>query len=120
MIPNMIYSSMPYEVVVLKPAGEFIGQLPVKLRAKALRTIDLLADFGLFLSMPHNRKLAGYELWELRVKQGSDICRLFYFHHRETVYVLTSGYVKKADRTSRREIDRAMQLKRQFLSEDTP
>jgi phage-related protein len=111
---------MLYEVVVLEAARELIAELPVKLRAKALRTIDLLVDFGPFLSMPHSRKLTGHELWELRVKQGSDICRLFYFHHRETVYVVTSGYVKKADRTSRGEIDRAMQLKRQFLSEDTP
>lgn len=115
----MIYWFMRYEVVVLETAGELIGQLPAKLRAKALRSIDLLAEFGPFLSMPHSRKLAGHELWELRVKQGSDICRLFHFHHRETVYVLTSGYVKKADRTSRREIDHAMRLKRRFLSEDT-
>jgi hypothetical protein len=41
---------MRYEVIVLEPAGELIAQLPTKLRAKALRTIDLLADFGPFLS----------------------------------------------------------------------
>lgn len=97
---------MRCEVVVLETAGEFIGRLPARFRAKALWPIDLLAEFGPFLSMPHSRKPAGHELWELRIKQGSDVCRLFDFHHRETVYVLMSGYVKKADQTSRREIDR--------------
>ena len=109
---------MAYEVILLDSAQEFIVGLPNKLRAKTLRTIDLLEDFGPFLSMPHNRKLAGHDLWELRVKQGNDICRLSYFYHRDAVFVVTSGYVKKTNRTSRREIDRAERLKSKFLSEE--
>ncbi|MFP4387972.1 MAG: type II toxin-antitoxin system RelE/ParE family toxin, partial [Desulfococcaceae bacterium] len=56
---------MAYEVVLLDSAQEFIVGLPNKLKAKTLRTIDLLEDFGPFLSMPHNRKLPGHDLWEL-------------------------------------------------------
>ena len=37
-----------------------------------------------------------------------------YFHKGQRVYVVTSGYVKKAHRTSRSEIDRAMRLRRQY------
>ena len=36
------------------------------------------------------------------------------FHKGQRVYVVTSGYLKKAHRTSRSEIDRAMRLKRQY------
>ena len=109
---------MRYEVLLLEPAQMFIAELSVKLKAKTVRTIDLLADFGPLLSMPHSRKLTGHDLWELRVKQGSDICRLFYFYHQDSIYVVTSGYLKKTDRTSRREIDRAQRVKEQFLSEE--
>ena len=108
---------MEYEVVLLEPAIGFIVRLQPKFRAKALRTIDLLAEFGGHLSMPHCRKLSGYDMWELRVRFASDICRLFYFFHQERVYIVTSGYIKKSNHTSVTEIQRAVKLKNQFISE---
>ena len=93
---------------------DFIGGLGVKMRAKALRTIELLRHFGPQLPMPHCRKIGQHDLWELRVKYAGDICRLFYFHHQQTVYVLTSGYIKKSQKTSRTEIDRALRIKDEF------
>lgn len=109
---------MPCEVTLLDPARRFIVGLDAKLKAKTLRTIDLLAEFGSRLSMPYARKLAGYDLWELRVRHGSDICRLFYFHQGHEIYVVTSGYVKKADRTSTAQIGRAERLRKQFVAEE--
>jgi len=67
--------------------------------------------------MPHSRKLVGTDLSELRVRLGSNICRLFYFYEGERVYVVTSGYTKKANKTDRREIDRARRIKEQYLKE---
>ena len=68
--------------------------------------------------MPHVRKLSGHEIWEIRVGQGSDICRLFYFYHAQMGYIITSGYLKKTGRTSTREIEKADQLRIQFLKEE--
>jgi phage-related protein len=65
--------------------------------------------------MPHAKKLSGYPLWELRVKQGSSIVRLFYFAMDGTTYVVTSGFAKKSDRTNQSEIERAMRLRAAFL-----
>lgn len=107
---------MQYKVVVLEPAQQFVAGLNEKLKAKALRAIDLLQDFGPYLAMPHARKLSRHDIWELRVKQGSDICRLFYFHHAGVAYVVTSGYVKKSDKTSPTEIEKAERLRKQVLS----
>jgi phage-related protein len=109
---------MPHEVLLLEAARDFIAQLEPKLRAKALRAIDLLAYFGPQLPMPHAKKLTGHELWELRVGQGGQICRLFYFRDRGRIYVVTSGFIKKSDKTSRREIERALRLKAGYLGED--
>ena len=107
---------MSYEVIVLEPAAEFLRQTEPKLRAKAFRSMSLLQKFGPRLPRPHALRLTDYELYELRVRQSSNICRLFYFVHQGSVFVVTSGYLKKADRTDRREIERALRLKAQFVS----
>ncbi|MDE0225759.1 MAG: type II toxin-antitoxin system RelE/ParE family toxin [Gammaproteobacteria bacterium] len=109
---------MRCEVFLLDPAREFIAGLDIKLKAKTLRTIDLLAEFGWRLSMPYSRKLTGHDLWELRVRHGSDICRLFYFRHGKRIYVVTSGFVKKTDRTSVAEIRRAERLRQEYRAEE--
>jgi len=63
--------------------------------------------------MPHGKALKGAEgLRELRIKFASDIVRLFYFHHGRRVYVITSGFVKKAGKTDTRELRRAIRLMR--------
>ena len=114
----MVYSGMQFEVLLLDEARQFITKLPAKLKAKALRTIELLEQFGPELPMPHSRKLAGVDIWELRVRLANDICRLFYFHLQKQIYIVTSGYVKKTDRTSRSEIEKAVRLKREYLAEE--
>ena len=106
---------MQYEVVLLEPATDFLRNIEGKLQAKAFRAIELLGHFGPQLLMPHSKKLSGYELWELRVRQAGTIFRLFYFHDRHRIFVVTSGYIKKSDRTNSEEIKRALRLKMEYL-----
>ncbi|NLF19047.1 MAG: type II toxin-antitoxin system RelE/ParE family toxin [Lentisphaerae bacterium] len=109
-----------YEVRLLEDAVDFLRGLPLKLRAKAFRAIELLCDLGPELPMPHARALKGADgLRELRVKLASDIVRLFYFHHKGRIYIVTSGFVKKTDKTDPRELGRAIRLMRDFR-DDTP
>lgn len=109
---------MNFEVKVLPPAHEFIRSLNPKMRAKVYRGIDLLKLFGFRLAEPHAKTLKSAEgLKELRVKVATDICRLFYFHHKEKLYVCTSGYTKKTDKTDEQEIQRALRIRNDFLKE---
>jgi phage-related protein len=39
---------------------------------------------------------------------------------KEKVYVVTSGYVKKKDKTDKEEIDRALRLMAEILKEKVP
>jgi phage-related protein len=108
-----------YEVRLFEGASDFIVNLPPKLQAKALRAIDLLTKFGHTLSEPHSKFLSGVDgIKELRVKQGSDICRLFYFHFEDKVYVITSGYIKKEQKTKKSEIDKAVKRMKQYVEEN--
>lgn len=115
----MVCFDMQYEVVLLEPATDFLRNLEGKLQAKAFRSIELLGHFGTQLIMPHSKKLSGYDLWELRVRHAGMICRLFYFHDRDRIFVVTSGYVKKSDRTNPKEIKRALRLKMEHLGGTT-
>ena len=108
---------MPFEVILLGNAMDFIRSLEPKLQAKALARLSCY-DTCPQLPMPHSRKLSGYNLWELRTRQSTNICRLFYFHHRETTYVVTSGYLKKSDKTKVEEIQKAMRIREDSLEQE--
>jgi phage-related protein len=106
---------MSYEVIPLKPALDFVGGLNKKMRAKVYKAYKLLKAFGYMLREPHSKKLKGEDnLYELRVKQGSNIVRLPYYFQGNKTYIVTSGYFKKDEKTNRREIERAKRLKEEF------
>ncbi len=110
---------MVYEVQILKPAEIFLRSLNIKMRAKAYRTIKLLEELGPFLSGSHSKKMQGYKsLYELRVKQGTNICRFFYFHQKDKIYIVTSGYIKKNRKTDRSQLQTAEKLMKQFMEEN--
>lgn len=72
------------------------------------------------LPEPHSKKIrggTGKELYELRVKLGRNICRLFYFYWKDKIYVITSGYMKKTDKINKREILKAVKIMK-FVKEE--
>jgi phage-related protein len=100
-----------FEAVILEEAEKFLLSLSPKMQAKIQRSINLLEEFGFDLTLPHSKKIQGAkELYELRIKLGSDICRLFYFHWKGKVFVILSGYVKKENKTNPNEIKKALKL----------
>ena len=107
---------MKYTVKILSKAKTLILSLDVKLRAKVFRTIGLLQEFGSYITEPYSKRIKQYEkLSELRVKHGSNICRLFYFHYKSNVYIVTSGYVKKEQKLSKTEIIKAIDIMNRYL-----
>ncbi len=110
---------MNYTVILLEPAYNFIRSLPPKIESKAFRAVSMLKEFGFQLSEPHSKTLVGEDgLKELRVKVGTDICRIFYFHHHDKIYVATSGYTKKTMNSDRNEIAYAQRIRQTFLEEN--
>ena len=100
------------------PVFDFIKSLPAKHQAKVYREIDLLESFGINLSFPHTSKLEGdkyKKLWELRIKSGSDISRIFYFTYINNTFILLHGFVKKSNKTPIRELDKAISYMNDYL-----
>lgn len=89
-----------------RPVKEFIDGLDPKMRAKVFGRLMLLEEHGQRLGMPFSRHLED-GIFELRTPQGSNITRVMYFFVVGERAILTHGFVKKAQRTPRREIERA-------------
>jgi len=110
---------MKFEVNLTEEVVSFITSLPIKMQAKVQRAIQLLEEFGYNLPEPHSKKIKTTKnLYQLRIKQGNNICRIFYFHYKERIYILTSGYIKKTDKTDQKQIDKALSIMNKFKEDN--
>lgn len=100
-----------------EPAKEFILSLDKKMRAKMLRTIQILSENGTDLREPYSKSL-GDGIFELRAKVGSDITRVLYFFFVGKRIVLTNGFIKKTEKTPAAEIQLAKNYRREYLSRE--
>ena len=98
------------------PVQEFLESLTLKMRAKMFREIDLLVQNGPELRMPYSRAV-GEGIFELRSKVSTDISRVFYFFFVGNRAVLTNGFVKKTQKTPRREIELAKKYRSDYLKQ---
>ena len=56
-------------------------------------------------------------LYEIRVKQGSDIFRIFCFFDEGKLIVLVTGFQKKTQKTPKTEIEKALKIKNEYEQE---
>lgn len=77
--------------------------LPSGLLARFLRYAERMEQHGPDLGMPHTRAMGG-GLYGLRLKSGEGIARVFYCTVFERRIVMLHQFVKKSDRTPRREL----------------
>lgn len=53
-------------------------------------------------------------LWEIRVKLGSNIFRIFCFFDKGNLVILLHGFQKKTQKTPKKEIEKAERLKKEY------
>ena len=64
------------------------------------------------------KHLEGTEgLFEIRVKVGNNIFRIFCFFDKGNLIILLSGFQKKTDKTPKQEIEKAERLKQRYYEE---
>lgn len=85
------------------PVFDFIQNLDAKAKSKIINIIDLLAESGIMLGLPHAKKLTGTSLWELRTL-GQDNIRIFYVAIIDKSFLLLHGFQKKKQKTDQKEI----------------
>lgn len=96
-----------------EPAKNFIKSLNPKMIAKVLKIIELLELNGLSLRLPYSEHLED-GIFEIRAKHGSDITRVLYFFVVGRKIILTNGFVKKTQKTPRKELEKAKKFRREY------
>ena len=96
------------------PIEKYLENLPIKMKAKVFRTIALLEQFGNQLREPYSKALVD-GIFELRIKQGTDIERVLYFFYAGNQVVLTNGFTKKQMKTPKAEIELAKKRKADYM-----
>ncbi len=89
-----------------QPVKEWIKSLDEKLRLKVYRSFELLEEFNLNLKAPYVKPLED-KLYELRIKDQKGIYRVIYFAHTGKEFIMLNGFVKKTQKTPKKEIELA-------------
>jgi phage-related protein len=85
-----------------------VEALPVDMRARLVRIAKLIEEMGLErVGEPHVKHLEG-PLWEMRLKGRSGISRALYVTAVGRRVVIVRVFVKKTEKTPRREIALAL------------
>ena len=91
------------------PVRDFLDAAGSTLKAKALRILLHLEEYGLQVVIPHIKKLSGTPLWEIRIL-GGDSARILFVTKVGKRILLLHAFYKKTQKTPQREI--AIALKR--------
>lgn len=100
-----------------EPVKEFLLSVDIKMRARLLKTVELLAKNGTDLRMPYSEHLVD-GIFEIRAKVGSNISRVLYFFVIGKRIVLTNGFVKKTQKTPKSEIELAKKYRNEYLNRE--
>lgn len=103
-----------FEVIYLPEAIEFLKSIATKAAEKLIFNISksqAVNDIRVF------KKLKNSNVWEFKAEYGSNEYRLFAFWDKRenTMVVCTHGILKKAQKTPKKEIEKAERIRKQYL-----
>ncbi|WP_456417659.1 type II toxin-antitoxin system RelE/ParE family toxin [Thiolapillus sp.] len=93
-------------------------RLPDGLLARYLHLTDLMGEFGSNLGMPHTKSMEG-GLFELRIKGKEGIAGVFYCTRVGKRIVMLHVFVKKAQKTPKRELQVAIRRMKEVLTHES-
>ena len=100
-----------------KPVQEFLDSLDLKMRAKMIGTIEMLKKNGNQLRAPYSKPLDD-GIMELRAIVGTNTSRVLYFFVIGQRVVLTNGFIKKTQKTPKKEIELAKKYRENYLERE--
>ena len=106
-----------FELIVLEKARDFLMSLPLAARKKIYYNLAKVQggvkDNELF------KKLENSDIWEFRTLYSGTAYRLFAFWDSEeqTVVVATHGIIKKSQKTPKKEIAKAEEIRIKYFKE---
>ena len=96
---------------------EFFLKQRDKVKDKIIWTFDLIEEIQRIPEtyLKHIEKTDG--LYEIRIQFGRDIFRIFCFFDHGQLIVLAQGFQKKTQKTPKKEIEKALKIKKEYENE---
>ena len=94
----------------------FYDKLDSKVQQKFDWTISLIERTKIVPKQYFDHMTGTDGLWEIRVKFGSNIFRVFCFFDKGNILVLLNGFQKKTQKTPKKEIKKAEKLKKKYYA----
>src|SRR5438874_12559655 len=91
-----------------EPVEEFLADLDAAVRAKIVRTLELLRTQQI-VPAKFWKKMAGSTLWEVRVEYAGNIYRILATTAKGNRIILLHGFQKKSQKTPRQDMEIAQQ-----------
>lgn len=88
-----------------------------KVQQKIIWTIELIEELQNIPKtyLKHLKDTDG--LYEVRVQVGNNIFRIFCFFDKGQLVILMNGFQKKTQKTPKKEIDKALKIKKEYEQE---
>ena len=110
---------MKWQILYYSPKLENeILNLPDGLLARYLRLTDLMLEFGSNLGLPHTKAIEN-GLFELRIKSKEGIARVFFCTKVGRKIIMLHSFVKKSQKTPKKEIKIATIRMREVIENET-
>ena len=100
-----------------EPVKDFFNSLSTDARAKVVKVINMLSDYGVLLKEPYTRQIRG-KIRELRIKDSHGAIRVLYFTCTGKRFILLHGFIKKTEKTPVREIELAEKRMKDFINRE--
>jgi len=95
---------------------EFVDSLSESACRQYFAKVDLLETFGHKLPTPHAKKIDNKEkIYELRFNDRGGAVRILYFFFDGNNIIFINAFIKKKQKTPRKEIETAISRKKSFL-----
>ena len=95
---------------------DFLIKQPVKVQDKIFKVIEVIETFERIPSH-YLKAIKGTKgLYEARIKLGSNIWRIFCFFDKGKLVILLNGFVKKTQKTPKKEINKALKLMESYYA----
>jgi phage-related protein len=88
-----------------------------KIKAKIIWTIQLIEEIERVPETYLKNIESTDGLYEIRIKQGSNIFRIFCFFDQGKLIILVNGLQKKTQKTPKQEIEKALNIMEEYKNE---
>lgn len=87
-----------------------------RIKDKINRTLGLVRDLKI-IPVKFLKHIEGTDIYEIRVRCGKNIFRIFCFFDKKNLVVILNGFQKKSQKTPVNEITIALKLKKKYYEE---